>query len=312
MRRLPTILAYTATALAPVLLPEPRASADQAASPKQECLAASEQGQNQRDEGQYRAARQAFLTCARDVCPRLVAVLCTKWLRDLDESAPTIVPGAKDEQGGDLTDVLVTFDGAPFAKQLDGVPLEVDVGEHILRFEREGSDPVEQKVTVRTGERARVVTVTLRSIRPPNIGALPSSNLEESTSGAREPILSPHHVAATSMGLAALAAVGTGAYFLVQSNHNGDDAANLRRDMASNACSHGTSTACQSLSDKVHSQHDDMAVATALFIGGGMLAAGAVATWLLWPAHRDGRAQPSVWLAPTRNGLALVVARSFE
>src|ERR1700733_143795 len=74
---------------------------------KQACIAAAELGQGQRDEGKYRGARAAFVECAEDSCPRVVRQSCTKWLRELDETAPTVVLGAKDEHGTDLTDVTV-------------------------------------------------------------------------------------------------------------------------------------------------------------------------------------------------------------
>jgi hypothetical protein len=288
------------------------ARADQTAGPKQECLAASDLGQNERDEGHYRAARRAFATCARDICPRVVADLCTKWLHDIGEIAPTIVLGAKDEHGSDLTDVKVTLDGAPFATVLEGRPVEADTGAHVLRFERDGSEPVEQQVTLHVAERARLVTVTLRSIT----ATAPSSPTEtatlESSSPSQTPIASLQYVTAASIGLAAVAAAGTGVYFLVQSNQRSDEAAGLRAHLAQNACLNVTSATCQLLSDKVHTQHDDATVATTLFIGAGVLAAGAAATWFLWPGTRGRQAQTTAWIVPTQGGLTLEVAASLR
>ncbi len=54
---------------------------------------------------------ESFVVCSRDVCPNIVAQSCMRWLREVDEDAPTVVAGAKDEQGVDLTDVHVFFDG---------------------------------------------------------------------------------------------------------------------------------------------------------------------------------------------------------
>jgi hypothetical protein len=51
---------------------------------KAECLAAADQGQNQRDEGRYRAAHASFVACSRTICPTIVAQSCTTWLRELD------------------------------------------------------------------------------------------------------------------------------------------------------------------------------------------------------------------------------------
>src|SRR6266480_355332 len=81
--------------------------ADDPVSSKQACASASEQGETERDEGKYRAARQSFLTCARETCPKIIAQTCMKWLTEIEESGPRVVLVAKDEQGTDLTQVHV-------------------------------------------------------------------------------------------------------------------------------------------------------------------------------------------------------------
>src|ERR1700722_6810474 len=122
----------------------PRAA--RGADPKAECLAAADQGQSLRDDGKYRRAHDAFVTCSRDACPKVVSRSCVQWLRQLDDATPTIVLGAKDDTGADLTTANVTIDGQPLAESLDGKPLPVDPGEHVLHFERSGSDPVDVRV----------------------------------------------------------------------------------------------------------------------------------------------------------------------
>ncbi len=270
---------------------------------KQACIAAAEQGQSQRDDGNYRAARASFLACAQDACPRVIVQSCTKWLRELDESAPTIVLGAKDEHGDDLTDVKVTLDGAPFATELDGKPLEADSGEHVLRFEREGSAPVEVKLLLRAGEKARGVSVTLRSSAPGGEAPAP------------EPVMSAHHVTSTAIGVAGLAAVGVGVYFLLQSNHESNRAAGFRSSLGNDAgacappsVAPGT---CSSLDGAVHAQHDDMGAATGLFIGGGALIAGAIVAWLAWPAARAAEPATTGAILPLPGGAAVSVSGTF-
>jgi hypothetical protein len=86
-----------------VTLPIARA-AEPSKEPKQVCLDASERGQNERDEGTYRLARESFMACARPSCPRVILDSCSQWLRELDESAPTLVLGAKDEHGNCSTE----------------------------------------------------------------------------------------------------------------------------------------------------------------------------------------------------------------
>jgi hypothetical protein len=293
-----------------------RAVADDAGAPappdaKQACISAVEQGQTERDDGKYRQARLSFLACAQDSCPRVIQQSCTKWLRELDESAPTIVLAAKDDQGNDLTDVNVSFDGAPFVTLLDGKPVEVDVGEHVIRFDREGSAPVEQKLLLRAGEKARVVSVVLR-----RTGASTDADAGEVVPPPPEPTLSAHHVVSASVGLGALAAAGTGIYFLLRSNHERSTADGLRTGAlaSSSACSNpaaSVAASCRSLHNTVESQHTEMNVATGLFIGAGALAASAVATWILWPKAHSSEPQTTGSVVPLPGGAALQISGRF-
>jgi hypothetical protein len=295
-----------------VLLASPRArAADPSSDATAECIAASDRGQSQRDEGKYRSARTAFLQCARDVCPQLVLKSCARWLRELDEAAPSIVLGAKDEQGNDLADASVTFDGEPLASHLDGRPVEVDSGEHVLRFERPGTTPVEQRLILRAGEKARVVTVTLRPVRdetPPD----ETDKKETPPPPVPEPLTSPRHIVVGALGLGALVALGTGIGFTVQANKKGQSAANMRNGLAPNACLGADTTLCQSLADAVQAQHSDMNAATGLFVGAGVLAAGAVASWFLWPNRGRASEPPAAGVAPMPHGGFLYVAGSFR
>src|SRR5580692_689609 len=204
-----------------------------AADTKAECIAAADQGQSLRDEGKYARAREVFAKCASDSCPKVVARSCNQWLHETDEVTPTVVLGAKDEAGQDLTNAQVILDGKPFAESLDGKPVQVDPGQHVFRFTRTGSEPADASVVLRAGEKNRVVGVTLRppvtsSAEPP----VPSPG------GEREPgsFLSARNVTALSMLVVGGAAIGAGAYFLGQSGSQSSTASNLRSSMPSNAC----------------------------------------------------------------------------
>jgi hypothetical protein len=278
------------------------------ADPKQACIAAAEQGQSQRDDGQYREARASFLACAQDSCPKVVMQSCTKWLRELDESAPSIVLSAKDSHGEDLTDVKVTFDGAPFATELDGKPIEADTGEHVLRFEREGSNPVEVKLLLRAGEKARVVSVVLRS----------AGAGTETPPPPPEPVMSAHHVTSGVLFIGGLAAAGVGTYFLLKSIDDGHRADGIRGappiSGSRNACQStapASQSACTSLNGAVQSQHDDQKIAMGLYIGGGALVLGAVITWLAWPRAGSAEPQPTAAIVPIPGGAAASFSGTF-
>ena len=130
------------------------------------CVKASEDGQQLRDDGKYKRAREQFVTCSRDVCPGIVKKDCTEWLQALDRSTPSVVVGARDAAGKDLTDVKVTVDGQPFITRLDGRPLPIDPGAHVMRYEAAGVPPVEEQVVVHAGEKNRPLMVRFTDPAP--------------------------------------------------------------------------------------------------------------------------------------------------
>ena len=124
-----------------------------------DCIAASTQGQNLRDQGHYRRARDQFQMCSRDACPAVIKQSCVGWLEDLENAWPSIVVNAKDETGADLVDVTVVIDGTPLVSRLDGKPQLVDPGEHDFHYETSGYPPVEEHLVIHAGEKSRVLSV---------------------------------------------------------------------------------------------------------------------------------------------------------
>jgi hypothetical protein len=293
------------------------AAADRAET--QACVEASEKGQSLRDEEKYRAAREAFIQCSRDVCPAVVVKSCANWLRELDQTVPTIVLAARDDQGKDIADVTVTFDGKPLATRLDGKPLEVDGGEHALHFEHAGSLPVDERVIVRAGEKTRIVMVTMKSAAATDVTTTPPAP-EPDAPPPPERLASPRHVTAAVLVLGALGAAGAGVFFTTQASSEMQTASTDRGSRPTNACAGVASPSCSSLNSAVQSQHSDTNVATGLFVGAGALAAGAVLTWFVWPrpsssAPGEVSAPPptaSLSLAPLLGGAAFSLRGSFE
>jgi hypothetical protein len=184
MRRFAALALFTALHAFPLT----KARADE----KQRCIAASEQGQELRDSGKYRLAREAFGACARSSCPSLVRRDCGNWQAELEESWPSLIVAANDGTGNDLVDVRVLLDGAPLLTKLDGQPARIDPGEHVLRCEADGYRAAEERVVVRAGEKGRVVRLQLVPLRaaPATIAAgdrapaAPSGASGESTNAA--------------------------------------------------------------------------------------------------------------------------------
>jgi hypothetical protein len=120
----------SALALALVSLAPSRAQATEV----HQCVQAAEIGQRLRDKEMLKAARGEFITCASDACPAVVRQECVRVLAQ---------------------------------ERLDGRRLEIDPGQHTLRFERGDragvgrSAPIDKQILVREGEKNRFVDVVL-------------------------------------------------------------------------------------------------------------------------------------------------------
>lgn len=279
-------------------------SARGAGTTTSDCIAAADQGQSLRDEGHYRRAREALTRCARDDCPAIIARSCSGWLRQLEGAMPTVVLGAKDEQGHELSTVHVTLDGVTLVDHLDQAAVAIDPGDHVLRFEQDQRVPAEVRVTIRGGEKSVPITATLAPV--PVVATVPSiaTVAPPSPSSTAPPSLAPlpgepmppapvpsapaRSVTALSLLVAGVATGGGAAYLLSQSGNDSRLAGNIRATMPSDGCTHApTSVACERLSSTVDAQHLDSAVGTAMVVGAGALVAAAVVTWMAWPVPHE-------------------------
>lgn len=160
-RRLSSACVVIAFLCAPAVA---RAAADADA-----CIAASESEIGLRKDERLRAALEKLAICAAPTCPQEVREECGRRAVALNAVLPSLVVAATDEAGNDLAAVIVTVDGAPFATALDGRPLPIDPGSHVLRLEAAGHPVVEKTIVVREGERERRIGVVLAGgIRRPH------------------------------------------------------------------------------------------------------------------------------------------------
>jgi len=181
---------------------------DARADDKGRCISASEQGQQLRDSGKYKAARDAFAECARDACPALVRRDCTRWLTDVTQLWPSVVFGAKDPSGNDVTAVTVTADGTAMTATLDGKPVQVDPGNHVFRFETKGFHAVERTVLVRAGEKSRLVVAQFG-----DVAATPAQNAGTEPATAPAQTSPPIPTGVWVFGGLAVLAFGAEAFF---------------------------------------------------------------------------------------------------
>ena len=179
---------------------------------KLDCPTASEEAQRLRDKNRYLEARELFHRCSQTSCPSIVRKDCTKWLTELDEATPSIVIAAQDGAGADIADVKVELDGKVIATRVDGRPIPIDPGEHVLRAEADGQTPITQKLIARVNEKNRIIRVAFPA--PPSSVTPPEPEKPPPPPPAR-PSESGRGVPAVSWILGGVGLVGLGgfAYF---------------------------------------------------------------------------------------------------
>jgi hypothetical protein len=251
---------------------------------RNECIQASEDAQLLRIHTQLVAARKKLVTCSNPACPKIVQKDCSNWLDEVDRAIPTIVLGARDPRGHDLTDVHVTLDGAPLVDRLDGTAVAVDPGAHTLRFEAPGQPAHEEKIVVREGEKNRIVSVLVGEplpVQPKPSELSPLSPVAPpSAERTRGPSVATWILG--GLGLATLAAAGAvGTASLVQ------------RQNLYDSC--GSTGSCQQSDvDSVYLMYDLAYAGAAL--GGALVVTGIVV----------GLATRHVVVAPTVGGVTMI------
>jgi hypothetical protein len=192
-----------AVALALGLALPARAHADE----KLACIGASEDGQNQRDQGKLLAARASFARCVSDTCPAVVRTDCGKWLADVEERIPTLQVRVRDGKGQDVLDATLLVDGAARADATSGRFVPIDPGVHVLRCEHAGGEPVEQRIVVREREKDRLLDLVLG---PAGARATPPA---DHATAPDAPPGRPFPVGAAIAGGVAVLALGSFAFF---------------------------------------------------------------------------------------------------
>jgi len=127
---------------------------------KAQCIAAYEQGQKLKHDGKLKDARKQFLVCMQDTCPALFRKDCDQWLNEVDQTMPSVVFAAKGPKKEDLAEVTVYIDGEKVLDALDGKAIQLDPGNHIIKYEHGDLPPIEQSVLIRVGEKNRALTAS--------------------------------------------------------------------------------------------------------------------------------------------------------
>jgi hypothetical protein len=150
------------------------------ASADDQCLSSHADAQLLRKKHSLIAATKALRTCAQQGCPSLVQKDCIRWLSEVEAEQPTVVVVATDEEGNETLAVRVLLDGNPLVEKLDGSPIAIDPGEHVLRFERP-SGSREERIVLHDGEKSRTVKVSFATPKKEVPAPQPSAGIPTST-----------------------------------------------------------------------------------------------------------------------------------
>ena len=85
--------------------------------------------------GKLIAAQAELITCSQSSCPAAATVDCVQWLREVEQSLPSVVLSARDAGGHEVANLRVLLDGSPLAEAESGRAIPVDPGAHTFRFE---------------------------------------------------------------------------------------------------------------------------------------------------------------------------------
>jgi hypothetical protein len=274
-----------------------------------ECLAANESAISLRSDHKLREARDKSLACAASSCPAEVREACQNRVQQLNTAIPTIVFEVKNAAGADLTRVVVTMDGQPFADRLDGTALPLNPGEHVFVFAVDGGQKLEKRLVVYQGETNRREKIVIGGGEPAPTPASPSSpaqapsTLQPPTDSARTETpavtASPGIGAQRTLGLivggTGIVGIGVGvaAGMLASSAWSRVQSA-CGSGGAGNCSPSGTSRA------SVTSDHDtaetDGAISTVAFVAGGALVAAGLFLYLTG-GPSDGQASTTARIA---------------
>jgi hypothetical protein len=176
VKRTLLVLAFVSSAVPAYAAPTSKSRDPVALATKAACLAAHEGGQALRTQKKLHAARERFLACAKSECPAVLRKECGEQVEALEADAPSLAFEARDEKGSADPSVKVSIDGEVVTDHLTGASIDVEPGEHAIRFERADGKVIEQKILVVEGEKNRKVVAEYASLvpKPPPDNRFPS------------------------------------------------------------------------------------------------------------------------------------------
>jgi hypothetical protein len=149
-------------------------SAPAAAEPVGEiCATAYEQAQQLRRGGALIRGRADLRLC-RSTCPTALVQDCERWLIEVEQQLPSLRLSARSADGRALGKVRVLIDGAPLLDELTSASVDVDPGEHMLRFEDATNRHVDMSIDVPMGQKDQAIEALFPPIAEPKRPSPPS------------------------------------------------------------------------------------------------------------------------------------------
>lgn len=196
---------------------------DARAAEAEACFTAAETAQPLIKQRKLRAAQDKLAFCARDACPKAARTDCRAWLDDVTRAVPTVILIAREQRGRTTSpadDTRVSIDGGEVVvARLDGSPVPLDPGPHVVRFEREGFGAIEKSIDLREGEKDQRVEAVFRpSVSEPGAPASSSVTAPKTTAvdRPRKIVAAPTRADPTAAFVFAgvgIVGLGVGAYF---------------------------------------------------------------------------------------------------
>lgn len=126
------------------------------------CMAHHESAQLARLGGGFVKALGELSACARPECPDALRKDCLEWRLEVGAILPTVIVVAEGDSG-DLAEAQVVVDGVVLRESLDGRPIPVDPGTHVVSVTLPDGKSKVQRVVLSEGEQGRRLEFDFRS-----------------------------------------------------------------------------------------------------------------------------------------------------
>ena len=125
-----------------------------------QCLAAYEDAQVLRRQGDLVASARQLLSCGGPACPVRMQRDCQRWWDEVQRSLPTVVFRVRGPDDQALLGATIAIDGAP-ARPLDGRAVQMNPGRHEVVFAHPGYESLHTPVFITEGEKLEPHDITL-------------------------------------------------------------------------------------------------------------------------------------------------------